>query len=645
MKVLVVCDYLGQENNGTTIAAMNLIRYLRKQGDHVNILCCDQDKKGEKDTFVVPQRKFGFLIDYLIRANNVALAKPDKKVILKALEGVDIVHVIMPFALGTQTAKIARAKGIPVTCGFHCQAENFSAHIFNLMNSKLFNKLVYKNHYNRIYKRANAIHYPTKFIKDTFENTVKRKTNGYVISNGVNDIYKKVEIKERKPELSDKYNILFIGRISKEKSHYLLLKAVKLSKYKDNIRLIFAGQGPREKMVRKLEKRYKLNPILMDFYSRTELVEIINSCDLYVHPSEIEIEAISCLEAITCGLVPVISDSKRSATNAFALGEKNLFKYDSPKDLANKIDYWIEHPKEKAKCAKEYENFRHNFEQDECMRKMRNMLLTYAKKENHTNKTTYYFRDELNDDFALNGIEAKKIPSKFKYIKKDPVYKFFEFILYFIIAKPLVRLLNKIAYKQKFVNHLTEKKSNLKGAFIYANHTLSMGDAYTPNLIFHRRNNIIVGPEAFSIFGIRTIVKMLGGIPLPSTLEGSINFTQAIRKISDKNQHITIYPEAHIWPNYTEIRPFSAGSFRYPVENNKPSICLTNTFVPAGKKGNKFRLVTQIDGPFYPDQNLDKKEAREKLRNEIYECMCKRSKEITQFEKYKYINLEQIEVK
>ena len=31
MTICVVCDVLGQENNGTTIAAMNLIRSLREK--------------------------------------------------------------------------------------------------------------------------------------------------------------------------------------------------------------------------------------------------------------------------------------------------------------------------------------------------------------------------------------------------------------------------------------------------------------------------------------------------------------------------------------------------------------------------------------------------------------------------------------
>ena len=643
MTVLVVSDVLGEENNGTTIAAMNLIRYLREQGETVRILCCDQNKKGVPGYYVVPVRHFGFILDKLIEKNNVKIAKPKTSIILEALEGVDIVHCILPFALGRKTCKIARSKGIPVTAGFHCQAENFSAHILNLMNFKPYNNYIYREFYKQFYSKVNAIHYPTAFIQNVFEKAIKRKTNGYVISNGVNDIYVKDNI-DRDEQFKDKFNILFIGRISKEKSHPILLKAVSLSKYKEKIQLIFAGKGPREDKIHKLEKKYNLNPVLMNFYSRKDLIRIINSCDLYCHPSEIEIEAISCLEAIKCGLVPVISDSKRSATNAFALDEKNLFKYNSPQDLANKIDYWIEHPKEKEFYSRRYLNYADKFSQKECMRRMHCMLLTYAKDVNHTSKITRYYKDPINDDFALNGIVPKKIKSNFKYIKINPIYKFFEFLLYFVIAKPVVWLINKIGFRQKFVNHLTVPKRKLKGAFIYANHTQDMADAYTPNLIFARYNNIIVNPAAFSIPGIRTIVHMLGGMPLPSTLEGTINFTAAIENKVKKGQHITIYPEAHIWPFYTGIRPFVSGSFKYPFACQKPVICVTNTYEKRGKNGKKWRLVTHIDGPFYPDLSLDKKKSVEKLRNEVYDCMLKRSESIEQFEKFKYIDLKEIEV-
>ena len=68
----------------------------------------------------------------------------------------------------------------------------------------------------------------------------------------------------------------------------------------------------------------------------------------------VEIEAISCLEAFSCGLVPVICNSDMSATVQFALDERSLFRPDDSADLANKIDYWLSHPEKKARMEQEY---------------------------------------------------------------------------------------------------------------------------------------------------------------------------------------------------------------------------------------------------------------------------------------------------
>ena len=88
-----------------------------------------------------------------------------------------------------------------------------------------------------------------------------------------------------------------------------------------------------------------------------------------------EIEAIACLEAISCGLVPIISDSPRSATRHFALDEKNLFTCNNSRDLAKKIDYWLDHPEEKAARSKEYVGYTKQYDYDISMERMEEMIL------------------------------------------------------------------------------------------------------------------------------------------------------------------------------------------------------------------------------------------------------------------------------
>lgn len=373
MIVCIVADVLGKENNGTTIACLNLVRYLKSKGNTVRILCCDQDKKDLENYYIVPQMNLGRFLNKIVQKNEVSLAKVDTKVIEKAIDGADIVHIMIPFMLGRKTLEIAKRKNIPVTAGFHCQAENFTSHIL-LMNSRLANHLTYKNFYNHFYKNVDAIHYPTNFIKDVFEKHTGIIKKSYVISNGVNENYQPKKV--NKPEsLKNKFVILFIGRYSKEKSHKILIKAISKCKYNSNIQLILAGSGPRKNEIIRYSKKRKINPPIMKFYNKEELIDVINYSDLYCHPAEIEIEAIACLEAITCGLVPIINNSSRCATKYFALNENNLFKYNDATDLALKIQYWYENKDKRKECSGKYLGYTKQFNQKNCMEQMEKMLI------------------------------------------------------------------------------------------------------------------------------------------------------------------------------------------------------------------------------------------------------------------------------
>ena len=77
---------------------------------------------------------------------------------------------------------------------------------------------------------------------------------------------------------------------------------------------------------------------------------------------------------MTCGLVPVISNSKKSATKHFALHDTNLFEAGNAIDLAKKIDYWIEHPEEKEKVSEEYVEYSKQFDIDNCVDEMVEMF-------------------------------------------------------------------------------------------------------------------------------------------------------------------------------------------------------------------------------------------------------------------------------
>ena len=121
MKIVIVCDVLGAENNGTTIAAMNLICYLKDKGHEVRILCADQEKKGEPHVYVVPILNLGRLLNAYVAKVGVSLSKPEESVIRQALDGVDLVHVMIPFPLSIKAVKIAKQMGLPVKQAYTIQ--------------------------------------------------------------------------------------------------------------------------------------------------------------------------------------------------------------------------------------------------------------------------------------------------------------------------------------------------------------------------------------------------------------------------------------------------------------------------------------------------------------------------------------------
>ena len=376
MKIAIVCDVLGEENNGTSVAAMNLIRFLQSRKHDVRIVCPDEYRKGQPGYYVVPQLNVGPLNEY-VRKVGVSIAVSDETVLESALCDADAIHIMTPFFLGKAAVDYAVSHGISVTSGFHAQAENITSHL-HLMNSRLVNDLTYKAMYRLVYQHVDAIHFPTQFIREVFEAEVG-PTNGYVISNGVNSRFVKQET-ERPPEWKDRFVILFTGRYGKEKSHRVLIDAVSLSQYESRIQLVFAGEGPLHDEIEN-QGRKLTHPPLMKFFSRDEMLQIINCADLYVHPAEVEIEAIACLEAISCGVVPVIADSPRSATRFFALGDHNLFHFNQPEDLRDQIEYWMEHPEEKEACSRQYQGYTRRFEQQHCMEQMEKMIVETANKK------------------------------------------------------------------------------------------------------------------------------------------------------------------------------------------------------------------------------------------------------------------------
>lgn len=371
MIITIIADIYGEENNGTVATTNRLMQHMIKRGHSIRLVSTYAGKDTKDIQYFVTKKRNFYVFNKYISANGAVFAKPDRKILEEAIKGSDVVHMLIPFKLAKLAVKVAKELKVPMTSAFHTQPENISTHI-GMRNVTMVNKMFYHRFYKQFYKHHNFVHCPSHFIKDEIAKN-NYKGDLRVISNGVIDTFRKFE-STRPAELNGKYLVFTSSRYSGEKRHDLVIEAVKHSKYADKIQLIFAGKGPLKDKLTRMSAHLP-NPTKFVFYtSKQDLAAAINYSDLYVHPADIEIEAIACMEAVSCGLVPVISDSNRSATKQFAMTEKNLFEQGNAKDLAAKIDYWIEHPEEKEQLSKEYETFTEQFRIEAAMDKMELMF-------------------------------------------------------------------------------------------------------------------------------------------------------------------------------------------------------------------------------------------------------------------------------
>ena len=387
MVIAIVVDLVDNKTNGSVITALRFANGLRARGHEVRMVAIGAD--GENDCPV--KERYVPILTEVSALNQIKFGKYDEKRIKKTFEGVDLVHFIFPFKLEKKCKQLADKMGIPTTAAFHVQPENVSYNA-HLGWCKPFNSLVYAYFKQTFYKKFNRIHCPSAFIagqlaEHGYDNEL------YVISNGYDPDFVPAE----KTNKNDKFEIIMTGRLAPEKNQQVLIKAIGLSKHREDIHLTLLGNGPKKAMLKKLAERLNVD-LTFDFLPKEKLIKKLQSGDLYVHAATVEIEAIACLEAVACGLVPVIADSKCSATPQFALDRRSLFEDNNECSLAEKIDYWFERDDERMRMGKVYAESAKKYSLDKSLEKAERMFADEIMDNKARSEENFSFRPVMQNN-------------------------------------------------------------------------------------------------------------------------------------------------------------------------------------------------------------------------------------------------------
>lgn len=355
MKVLVVCNNAFTKGNGLHTVMQSLMPRLKEAGIDARLMSVrNEDMNGPQPDYPLEHFRFP-VFDSLISSHSYGFAKIDEDMIREAVQWADVIHLQEGFPLEARTARIADKAGKTIVGTFHLYSQNILANALINRKDNFLNDVLMYFWRTGAYDYCSDIHCPTETVrKHLTDNGFKARMR--VISNGIE--IPDERIKASFPQ-TDPIILLCIGRFAHEKSQMTLLEAMRHSRHADRIQIHFAGKGPlKERYEHEAEKLVvegiMKHPAEFGFYSSDELKALARKAYLNIHCAVVEVEGLSCLEAIREGVVPVIAEGHLAATSQFALDERSIFPELDARALAEKIDWWIEHPVERLRMGQVY---------------------------------------------------------------------------------------------------------------------------------------------------------------------------------------------------------------------------------------------------------------------------------------------------
>ena len=369
MRILFVVNSYFSQGNGLDESARRTVEALRAAGQEVRVLSGKNFENPDGPQPEYPMEKFHFpLMQPMLDSFGYAYADWHGPIIEEAIRWADVIHLEETFFLHHAAMNIARKLGKPITGTYHVHPENIVYNCLGFPGGNLICQLLYRYWCRVFYDKYTYLQCPTDNVRERLErHHVKAKC--FTLSNGVipDQCIRPTMQPTNYLDKNRPLDLIYIGRTAVEKDQPTLFKAIRLSKYAKRIRLHIAGRGPKLEEYTKMANRLYQDGVVtylptVGFYNRDQLRQLAAKADLAVHCAFVEVEGMSITEALQQAVVPVIATARYSGTATYALDERSTYPAGDAKALAERIDYWFDHPQERwetgflyAASMKQYE--------------------------------------------------------------------------------------------------------------------------------------------------------------------------------------------------------------------------------------------------------------------------------------------------
>ena len=321
MRIGIFTDTYPPYINGVSTSVYMLKKALERKGHQVFVVTINNDslryKFYEINTFIrMPGLPIG-IYDY--RVTNIY---PIRAMNIIRKWKLDVIHSHTEFSVGTFARIISRQFNIPLVHTYHTMYEDYTHYITKGYFDKSSKKIV--EYLTLFYcdKTTNELIVPTKKTYDLFKQKYGVDRNIYIIPTGIEierfytenvDNNKVEEIRKKLSLKEDSFNIVFVGRLAKEKNVDLLLNAQKnIVEKSKNINLIIIGDGPDMDEYKKTVSKLKIdNNVIFVGKVPWETVPLYyRLADVFATASRTETQGLTVIEAMAASVAPICIDDE-----------------------------------------------------------------------------------------------------------------------------------------------------------------------------------------------------------------------------------------------------------------------------------------------------------------------------------------------
>lgn len=341
MKVALFSDTFYPEINGVATSVFTLQKELEKNGHKVYIVTTNPvEKKTELQGNVLRikgkklKKIYGYRLASIYHRKAMAIVKS---------WNLDLIHVHTEFGIGIFAKIVSYFLKLPLVYTYHTMVEDYAYYITGDKFEYVVKKLV--GELSKYYSDS-----CTELIAPSEKTKIALKRYGAtqyvnVIPTGINlekfssekQDFKKIEELKKQYQLESTLNIIYLGRVAKEKNIELILSGFQyfLNHYDYNVKLLIVGSGPNLDELKEIVQSSGISDHVI-FFGKVPPSEVSTYYylgDIFCSASTSETQGLTFIEAMAAQKI-VLAKYDKNLDGVIKDG-KNGFFFEKDEDFAN----------------------------------------------------------------------------------------------------------------------------------------------------------------------------------------------------------------------------------------------------------------------------------------------------------------------